>query len=297
MYGEDPYGGAGYSYAYGHEPAHGHEPAYGHESAYGHEPAHGHEPAYGHESAYGHEPAHGHESAYGDAYGGGVTGATGVTTGTAPPAWNEASPAPWTHRTAQATTAWDDSPHGDVLTAELPVFGTDQLPVADTAQLPVFDAPDHPVPAPDAPQSETARPVFVDSSGRRQRRVLRAARLLVIPAGGYVAVLISTMLGGPSISSPFVPHADSAHPARPTATAPDPSPGTGHPARSASPTATNSGTAARKTPGPTGRPTASAGPVAPSRPTAAPTTTAAPTRAAAPAPRGRALGSSHKPVK
>ncbi|KPC59631.1 hypothetical protein ADL29_33875 [Streptomyces chattanoogensis] len=259
MYGEDPYGGAGYTYAYGHESAYGQEYAYGHE------------------------------------YGGGVAG---VTTDTASPAWNGVAPAQWAHPTGQATTA-GDCPHGDVLTAQLPVFdteqfpavGTQQHPVSDTAQLPVFDAPGHPVPEPDTPQSESARPVFVDSSGRRQRRVLRAARLLVIPAGGYVAVLISTMLGGPDISSPFVPHADSAHSARPRATAPDPSSGTGRSPRSASPTAAqkNSGTAAQPTPGPTGRPTASADPAAPS----GPPTTAAPAHSS----KGRGLGSSHKRVK
>ncbi|MFF3143216.1 hypothetical protein ACFVRU_16170, partial [Streptomyces sp. NPDC057927] len=34
-------------------------------------------------------------------------------------------------------------------------------------------------------------------AGRRRRRVRRAARLLVIPIGGYVALLLNTMLGGP----------------------------------------------------------------------------------------------------
>ncbi|ARF53487.1 hypothetical protein [Streptomyces gilvosporeus] len=223
-YGEDPYGGAGYTYAYGDAYAGGRQYAHGYEYASG--------PGY----------AHGHE-----------------------------------YPTGQTTTAWD------------PLYGD-----ADTGLLPpAFDTPGQPVPESDAPESESARPVFVDASGRRQRRVLRAARLLVIPAGGYVALLVSTMLGGPDISSPFVPHADSAHSARPGATAPDPSSGTGHPARSASPTAAqkNAGTAARKAPGPTGRPTASTAPAAPSRPTAAPATTAAPTH------RGRALGTSHKPVK
>ncbi|MFD5734156.1 hypothetical protein ACFWIY_15140 [Streptomyces sioyaensis] len=171
------------------------------------------------------------------------------------------------------------------------MFHTEQLPVSDTAQLPVIDAPGHPVPEPDTPQGESAGPVFVDSSGRRQRRVLRAARLLLIPAGGYVAVLISAMLGGPSISSPFVPHAESPHSATPTATAPDSSSDTGHPTRSASPTT------ARKTPGPTDPPAASTAPAAPSRPTAAPTRTAAPTSAPGHSSKGRALGSSHKHVK
>ncbi|MFF7597202.1 hypothetical protein [Streptomyces mirabilis] len=50
----------------------------------------------------------------------------------------------------------------------------------------------------------------------------------VIPAGGYVTLLVSTMLGGPGSSSPFVPQSDSTHPTTPRATAPDASPGTGH---------------------------------------------------------------------
>ncbi|MEU9118404.1 hypothetical protein AB0C96_00830 [Streptomyces sp. NPDC048506] len=271
-YGEEPYAGAGHTYAHGH--------VYAHDRAY----------TYDHQ--YGHEYAHGRE------YRG------GVTTDTTSPPWDGVPPVQWTHPTEQTTTAWE-FPHGDVLAEQHPVFETEQHPVLDTAQLavldthqlPVFDgAPGHPVPEPDTSQSESARPVFVDSSGRRQRRVLRAARLLVIPAGGYVAVLISTMLGGPSISSPFVPHADSAHSATPTATAPDSSSSSsdaGHPARSTSPTA------AREASGPTDRSASSTAPTAPSRPTAAPTTTAAPTPTAtsAPSSRGRGLGSSHKRVK
>jgi hypothetical protein len=50
-----------------------------------------------------------------------------------------------------------------------------------------------------------ARPVFLDPSGRRQRRVRRFGRLLVIPAAGYVALLLSTALGGPSVDSPYLP--------------------------------------------------------------------------------------------
>jgi hypothetical protein len=50
-----------------------------------------------------------------------------------------------------------------------------------------------------------ARPVFVDPSGRRQRRVRRLGRLLVIPAAGYVALLLSAAFGGPSVESPYLP--------------------------------------------------------------------------------------------
>ncbi len=283
-YGEEPYGAAGYAHAYGQEYAH----------AYGQEYAH----AYGQEYAHGQEYAYGQEYVYGPQYRG------GVATDTTSSAWDGGQPAQWTYPAGQTTTAWDYS-YGDVLTQQRPVcdtpehpgFDTEQLPVFDTAQLPVLDTPGHHAPAPDTPTSESARPVFVDSSGRRQRRVLRAARLLVIPAGGYVAVLISTMLGGPSAGSPFVPHSDATHSSRPRATAPDPSSDTGHPARSTSPTVAqkNSGTAVRKAPRPTDRATASTAPASPSEPTttAAPTPTAAPTHSS----QGRGLGSSHKPVK
>lgn len=49
------------------------------------------------------------------------------------------------------------------------------------------------------------RPVFVDASGRRQRRVRRIGRILVVPAVAYVGLLASTLLGGPTINSPWLP--------------------------------------------------------------------------------------------
>lgn len=155
------------------------------------------------------------------------------------------------------------------------------------------------VPSPRSAPPESGRPVFVDSSGRRQRRVLRAARLLVIPAGGYIALLISTMLGGPSISSPFVPQSGATHPAVPRASAPDSPPGTGRTAGSAGPAAARqkSVPTARKSSGPTDRPAASAAPAATSRPTTVTSPTSATTPAPAHTSKGRAIGSSHKPVK
>jgi hypothetical protein len=255
--------------------------------------------------AYGEDPYGdaGHAYAYGYAYGGSV----GTDTGTI--SWDPVELARWTHSeysthatgtdphatgthpyvagSDPATTAWG-SPHGDVLTVPHPEFDTGA-----------------PIPEPETPANESVRPVFVDSSGRRRRLVLRAARLLVIPAGGYVALLISTMLGGPSISSPFVPRPDPTHPTTPRATAPDASPGTGHSAGTAGPTAgqRNSGPAVQKTPGPTDRSAASTAPAATSGPTAAPTRITSPTSGAAPVPvstptrKGRAIGSSHHPVK
>ncbi|MBM9507965.1 hypothetical protein ITX44_26130 [Streptomyces sp. KK5PA1] len=49
------------------------------------------------------------------------------------------------------------------------------------------------------------RPVFVDASGRRQRTVRRLGRFLVVPAAGYIALLLSSAFGGPTISSPYLP--------------------------------------------------------------------------------------------
>jgi hypothetical protein len=64
-------------------------------------------------------------------------------------------------------------------------------------------------------------PVFVDTSGRRQRRVRRLGRLLAVPGAGYLALLASSMLGGPSLDAPFLPQSPNhAGPgARPSATA------------------------------------------------------------------------------
>ncbi|WP_329262454.1 hypothetical protein OG223_45450 [Streptomyces sp. NBC_01478] len=222
-YGEDPYGGAGYAYAYGHE------------------------------------------------YDGGATADTESLT------------------RDPVTTAWD-SPHGDVLTVPLPEADpSGPFPEANPSGLPV--------PGPTKPTRPSVRPVFVNSSGHRRRRVLRAARLLVIPAGGYVALLISSALGGPTISAPFVPQPHSTHPATPRATAPDSSPGTARSPEIGSPTAalkTPDPTAARTTSRPADRPTASATPapaVAPASPASTPAVTPGP------ASKGRAIGSSHKPVK
>ncbi|MEU6550505.1 hypothetical protein ABZ915_09485 [Streptomyces sp. NPDC046915] len=183
--------------------------------------------------------------------------------------------------TAGTDTMWD-SPHGDVLT----------VPPAD-----LFDTPGRPVPEPDTTASGSERPVFVDSSGRRQRRVRRAARLLLIPAVGYVALLISTVLGGPGLSAPFVPQSHSTHPA-PHASVPGSTAGGSHSAGSTRPVTarnTSRATEAQHTSRPSGRPTTPAPSAAASAPTTAPTTTPAPART--PASKGRALGSSHKPVK
>ncbi|MEU0966412.1 hypothetical protein ABZ357_13705 [Streptomyces sp. NPDC005917] len=251
-YGEDPYGGAGHTYAYGHENG------------------------------------------------------GGAPTDTATMSWDPVEPAQRTHpqgdpqvmeayaraigmpqyvaEPVPVTSPWG-SPHGDV-----PIG----LP-------PEFDTSEYPVPESDTSADESARPVFVDSSGRRRRRVRRAAGLLMIPAGGYFALLISTMLGGPGISAPFVPQPDSTHRTPPRAAVPDSSSGTGHSAGSPSPTAArqNSRSAVPHTPGATARPAASLTATVTSEPTEAPTATTSPTSTtpSAHVPKGRALGSSHRPVK
>ncbi|MGW3044817.1 hypothetical protein ACWC9T_33335 [Kitasatospora sp. NPDC001159] len=131
----------------------------------------------------------------------------------------------------------------------------------------------------------TPAPVFVDSSGRRQRRVRRLGLLLAVPAAGYLTLLVSTVLGGPTVSAPFLPL-----PQAPVAVAPAPTPvqsatdpapsdigterpdsvqpGSAHPA-----TATHSPTGSSAS----GKPVAPPAPVGlPTSPTAAHPTTAPP---------------------
>ncbi|MEV6948373.1 hypothetical protein AB0N07_41935 [Streptomyces sp. NPDC051172] len=256
----------------------------GNGGAYGEDPYGdaGYAYAYGHEG-YGHngyaDEGYGHEGYRGD---------------TATVTWDPTQPVQWAqpHLTAWDTAggpAWDAA-HGDVLTVPAPETDTQPDPFVS---VPASESEPH---SP-TPQGEQARPVFVDASGRRQRLVRRTARLLVVPAGGYVALLISTMLGGPGISAPFVPQSDAAHRATPRVTASD-SPSA--PSRSAGSVNSAAGHAdsrptAQRTSTPI-RPTASTAPA-----TAAPTGTTSSTAAASPTPtsssRGRALGTSHKPVK
>jgi hypothetical protein len=65
-------------------------------------------------------------------------------------------------------------------------------------------------------------PVFVDGSGRRLRRLRVAGAIVVVPAVGYVCLLFSTLLGGPTIHSPFLPLPD--QPPAATVLARDPQP-------------------------------------------------------------------------
>ncbi|OLZ74163.1 hypothetical protein AV521_00210 [Streptomyces sp. IMTB 2501] len=234
-YGEDPYGGAGHVYTYGHQ-------------------------------GYG-----------GEGYGGDTATLT----------WDPVQHAQWTQ---PHPTTWDAA-HGDLLA--VPAQGI------DTQSIPFVPVPES-EPDPDTPEDEPVRPVFVDSSGRRQRLVLRTARLLVIPAGGYVALLISTMLGGSGISAPFVPQPGATHAGTPRVTVPDSASGTGHSAGGFGAAAAHEDArpaVPRPGSGPAGRAAALAAPATTPGTTAAPTTTTAPTPTATRTSKGRALGSSHKPVK
>ncbi|MGW0884248.1 hypothetical protein [Streptomyces sp. NPDC002671] len=179
--------------------------------------------------------------------------------------------------------AYGHAPHADVLTVPPP-------PLAPLE----FDTSRHPAPDPATPEKESVRPVFVDTSGRRRRRVHRAARLLLIPAGGYVALLIGTVLGGPGVSSPFVPQSDTTQPPTPRVSAPDSPSGTGHSAGSTASAAAheNSRSTARPTSGPPGSSAASSAPAA-----TAPARTTSPTPVGNPNRKGHANGSSHNPVK
>ncbi|MEV4556674.1 hypothetical protein AB0K51_06720 [Kitasatospora sp. NPDC049285] len=138
-------------------------------------------------------------------------------------------------------------------------------------------------------------PVFVDGSGQRQRRVRRVGRLLAVPAVGYLALLVSSMLGGPSISAPFLPQG----PAHAVSTAPVPE------ASASAPAVTTGGPAPGRSAavGPAARPTATAAhgsgeptPAA-SGTTAVPTTTPPPTATAAPGHGKPTAPPSHRPTK
>jgi hypothetical protein len=127
------------------------------------------------------------------------------------------------------------------------------------------------------------KPVFVDSSGHRHRTVRRLGAVLAIPAGGYVLLLVSSMLGGPQVDTPFIPLPEAAkHQPGPKVTkaperaaeTPEPGESVHTPDTSLRPVAAETTTPSTPEP-PTGGPTQT--PLAPA--TSAPTT-AAPTSSA-----------------
>ncbi len=113
-----------------------------------------------------------------------------------------------------AGTAWAAVTAATADTAVLPAY-VDSADSVDAAGLPV--PAEAPAEGAEAAES-TAAPVFVDSSGRRQRRVRRLGLLLAVPAAGYLCLLVSTVLGGPTVSAPFLPlpQPPAAAPAAPT---------------------------------------------------------------------------------
>lgn len=141
-------------------------------------------------------------------------------------------------------------------------------------------------------------PVFVDPTGRRHRTIRRAGALLAVPAGGYVVLLISSLLGGPSLDTPLIPLPEAVRPASRPQPATEPSaPSVGDPVapvvvesadteRTASPTSTSPApTAVPSTPAtfsPSTATPSTTDPSTPGRPTEPPTasTTAPPTSTA-----------------
>ncbi|MFE2168153.1 hypothetical protein ACFXB3_24310 [Streptomyces sp. NPDC059447] len=102
----------------------------------------------------------------------------------------------------------------------------------DTLELPRIT-----VSSPNAAEPPESSPVFVDSSGRRQRRVRRLGWLLVVPAVAYVVLVLSSLFGGPTLRSPFLPapRGVDAAPSKPPAAEPGPS-ASAAPRRTAGPT-------------------------------------------------------------
>ncbi|MFF8479020.1 hypothetical protein [Streptomyces sp. NPDC015414] len=126
--------------------------------------------------------------------------------------------------------------------------------------------------------------------------MLRTTWLLVTPAVGYVALLTSSLLGGPTISAPFVPRT---HPADPASTHVSTAPPTSGSARSAEPAAAhkNTATAVPSAAAPSRTSATATAPAATSRTPPTPTETFTQASAPAPSTKGRALGSSHRPSK
>ncbi|MGR4881353.1 hypothetical protein ACIPUC_18375 [Streptomyces sp. LARHCF249] len=134
----------------------------------------------------------------------------------------------------------------------------------DTLELPRVRAA-----SPSTAGAAEPSPVFVDSSGRRQRRVRRLGWLLVVPAAGYVVLVLSSLFGGPTLKSPFLPAPRSADAAPSKAPAAEP----GSPSASAAPRRTPAAPAASQAPAPpapasqattgSGAPTAAPTPPAP----------------------------------
>lgn len=122
--------------------------------------------------------------------------------------------------------------------------------------------------ATDAATRPVASPVFVDATGRRRRRIRRAAFGLGIAAGSYCAVVVVSLLGGPVPPNVLLPLPGVHN-----------GPASAKTATSATPNAAGTRTANRNA---AAGPTSGAAAAAPgSVPAASPTAATAPTTAAA----------------
>jgi len=54
------------------------------------------------------------------------------------------------------------------------------------------------------------RPVFLDATGQRRRTLRRAGAFLAVPIVGYLILMSSSLLGGPSLDTPLIPQPDAA---------------------------------------------------------------------------------------
>ena len=123
------------------------------------------------------------------------------------------------------------------------------------------------------------KPVFVDSSGHRHRKIRRLGLVVAIPAVGYLVLLASSVLGGPQVDTPLIPLPEAAKqqpaPTVKTTQQPAETPEPGDPGRS-SDTTVRPVTEESTTPSPGDLPSSGS---TPSAPTATPTagTSATPT--------------------
>ncbi|KJS59869.1 hypothetical protein VM95_24795, partial [Streptomyces rubellomurinus] len=91
----------------------------------------------------------------------------------------------------------------------------DETAGAPTVELPAVAEPVVAEPVVAEPAEPAPPPVFVDESGRRQRRMRRLGAVAAVPAGGYLVLLASTLLGGPTVNAPFLPLPQPAAPSAP----------------------------------------------------------------------------------
>jgi len=109
--------------------------------------------------------------------------------------------------------------------------------------------------------------IFVDPTGRRRRIARRGAVVIAALAVGYIGLLVSTVLGGPSVHTPLIPFPKAARPE----SKPQPTVVPSDVANNAQPTATPSGSTT-VTPSASQTPARTQSPVATLTPSPTPTT-------------------------